>query len=169
MSVINEKQLDNINKQLEGVTHSLDKVFADLEKRLSKTNTVSQDEIDKLGEQVSEKLQLQTDKIRAKIIDVFSEQAKVIKKKIEPIEPLLNVSLSIDTVVSVVKSIIDIITAPYEPYIEYTTNIMPKIIELSDNLQKIANYTPNVTLPEGINPPKINVKIEPITVKDILG
>lgn len=169
MSVINEKQLDNINKQLEGVTQSLDKVFADLEKRLANGNKVAQGEIDKVGEQVSEKLQVQTDKIRAKIIDIFSSQTTVIKEKIKPIEPLLNVSLSLDTVVSVVKSIIDIITAPYNPYIEYISNIMPKITELSDNLQKIANYTPNVTLPEGITPPKINVKIEPITAKDILS
>lgn len=169
MSVINEEQLDNINKQLEGVTKSLDDLFADLEKRLSKANTVAQEEIDKVGEQVSAKLQTQTDNIRAKIIDIFSGQTTVIKEKIKPIEPLLNVTLNIDTVVSIVKSIIDIITAPYDPYIEYISNIMPKIIELSNNLQELAQYQPNIKLPEGVTPPKINVTIEPITSKDILG
>lgn len=168
MSVINEKQLDNINEQLEGITKSLDDLFADLEKRLSKANTVAQEEIDKAGEQVSAKLQTQIDNIRAKIIDIFSSQTTVIKEKIKPIEPLLNVTLSIDTVVSVVKSVIDIITAPYEPYIEYISNIVPKIIELSNNLQELAQYKPNINLPEGVTPPKINVNFKPITSQDIL-
>lgn len=169
MAVINKEELQKINKQLEGVTQSLDMLFERLEKEAKFVGKYAQKEIDKVGEEVSIELQEKVNGIRTKTIKTFSEQTQVIKEKIKPIEPLLNVNLSIDTVVSVVKSIIDIMIAPYEPYVEYIKEIMPEILKISDNPQEIANYKPEINLPDGLEPPKINVTVEPITAKEILG
>ena len=177
MAVVNIEQLDKINEQLEGIRTSLDDLFENIQRQIDKTKTITQDEIDKSGEFVSEKLNTQLNLIRNKIIDIFHSQVEVIRTKIAPIEPIISmfpISVSLDTgcltnIVDALTAIKDIIIAPYEPYIEFITVIVPKIITLSNNIQTLATYEPSLILPEGITPPTISVSVQPITEQDILG
>lgn len=169
MGLLNTEVIDNINAQIEGIITYADNKTEVINKKIANNTANAQDvldaEMDKLGEKISEK---GTD-VRNKAVDVLRAQYQTALEMIKPIEPLLNVSLSIDTVVSVVKSIIEIITAPYQPIIDFTTEVIPKVQELGTNLQELATYQPNIQAPEGVDVPSISINIEPITPSDITG
>lgn len=169
MATINIEMIDKINEQLKGITSYLDEYCLAIQSEIDDAGEQAQEilneKMDELGENLTEKLE----PIREKIIDIFRKQYQKAMEKLSPIEPLLNISLSIDTVVSVVENIIKIITAPYQPLIEFISQVIPKVLELSDNLQKVANYQPQIPLPPNITMPPLNVDIEPITPSDITG
>lgn len=169
MGLLNVEVIDNINAQIEGIIDYADNKTEVINKKIA-SNTVNAQaildaEMDKLGEKISEK---GTD-VRNKAVDVLKAQYQTALEMIKPIEPLLNVSLSLDTVVSVVKSIIEVITAPYQPIIDFTTEVIPKVQELGTNLQELSTYQPNIQAPEGVDVPSISINIEPITPADITG
>ena len=169
MSTINTEMIDKLNAEINGVLTYADVITADInnEFEYAKNNTqeLLNEKMAELGDKIIEK----AEPIRQKIINIFSAQYQSALEKIEPIEPLLNMSISLDTVVDAVKSIIEIITAPYQPIIEFTTEVIPKVLELSNNLQKLASYTPDINVPEGVEIPPLNIEIQPITPGDITG
>lgn len=169
MGLLNVEVIDKINAQIEGIIEYADNKTEVINKKIASNTanaqTILDAEMDKLGEKISEK---GTD-VRNKAVDVLKAQYQTALEMIKPIEPLLNVSLSLDTVVSVVKSIIEVITAPYQPIIDFTTEVIPKVQELGTNLQKLATYQPNIQAPEGVDVPSISINIEPITPADITG
>lgn len=169
MGLLNVEVIDKINAQIEGIIDYADNKTEVINKKIASNTANAQDildaEMDKLGEKISEK---GTD-VRNKAVDVLKAQYQTALEMIKPIEPLLNVSLSLDTVVSVVKSIIEVITAPYQPIIDFTTEVIPKVQELGTNLQELATYQPNIQAPEGVDVPSISINIEPITPADITG
>ena len=169
MATINLEMIDKINQQLDGITDYIDEYMLviedDIKNAGDKAQVVANEKMELLSTNITQKLQ----PIREKIINIFKAQYQSGLEKIKPIEPLLNVSLSIDTVVSVVQSIINIIIAPYQPIIEFTTQVIPKVVELSNNMQRIANYQPNIPEIPNVEIPPLNVEIEPITPADITG
>lgn len=169
MGLLNVEVIDNINAQIEGIIDYADNKTKVINKKIASETANAQAildaEIDKLGEKISEK----GSDVRNKAVDVLKAQYQTALEMIKPIEPLLNVSLSLDTVVNVVKSIIEVITAPYQPIIDFTTEVIPKVQELGTNLQELATYQPNIQAPEGVDVPSININIEPITPADITG
>lgn len=168
MAMINTDALDKINEQLNGLINYMDAYAEEIQTEInnagSKAQEVADEKMAELSSLMSQKLNI----IRGQIIDTFSAQYQVALNKIEPIEPLLNVSISLDTVVSVVQSIINIITAPYQPIIDFTTQIIPKVMELSANLQTIASYQPSIDVP-GVDIPPLEIEVDPITPGDITG
>ena len=169
MGLLNVEVIDNINAQIEGVIAYADNKTEVINQKIAGNTANAQEiintEMDKLGEKITEK----GNDIRDKAVDVLRAQYQTALEMIEPIEPLLNVSLSMDTIVSVVRSIIGIITAPYQPIIDFTTEVIPKVQELGTNLQELATYQPNINAPEGVGVPSISINIEPITPADITG
>lgn len=168
MSIINTTYIDNINAQLEDCITYLDNTFGNLSAFTNKSQEELQEYVDNQATIVSEQLNKELNDVRGKIVSVFSSQYQIALEKIKPIEPLINMEISLDTIVEVVKSIIQIITAPYQPIIEFTTEIIPKVLELSNNIQKVATYQPKIDIP-GITPPQLTIEVEPITAKDITG
>ena len=124
--------------------------------------------VDKKMEELSASVEDKLLDVRGKVVKTFSEQYKIALQQLEPIKPLMNISISLDTVVSIVESIISVITAPYQPIIEFTTEVIPKVIEISNKLQTIASYKPSVGIPN-VSVPPLNVNVPPITAKDITG
>lgn len=169
MSVINTNQIDKFNNQLESITDTLDGYFADLQKQIDNSSNNVQNILDESCKDISDKITEQLAPIRQQIINIFKGQYTIIEEKISPILPLVNASVSLDTVVDIVTSIIAIITAPYQPYIQITTQLIPLVLELSSNIQKIVNYSPKINLPDGIVMPNLEIDIEPITAEDITG
>ena len=168
MATINTDSLDKINAQLDGIIVYMDKFSEDLSKLQTTAGETTQALVDKKMEELSASVEGKLLDVRAKVVKTFSEQYKIALQKLEPIKPLMNVSISLDTVVSVVKSIINVITAPYQPIIEFTTEVIPKVIEISNKLQTIASYKPSVDVPN-VDVPPLNVNVPPITAKDITG
>lgn len=168
MSTINTEQIDKINAQLEGLINYMDAAAEDIQTAINNASTNAQEVANEKMAELSTKVNEKLSSSREQIINIFHGQYQAAMEKIKPIEPLLNISISLDTVVSVVTSIIEIITAPYQPIIEFTTQIIPKVLTLSANLQKIASYQPSINVP-GVEVPPLDINVEPITAEDITG
>lgn len=169
MSLMNTEVIDNINKQIEAVITTADNICDVINEEIAGKQSQAQDIVNKKVAELSDTINEKGNDIRNNIVDVFSSQYQSALKMIEPIEPLLNISITPNTVVSVVTSIVSIITKPYQPIIEFTTILIPKVLELSENLQKLATYQPQINVPEGVTIPSITIDIEPITASDITG
>lgn len=166
---MNTEIIDKINEQIDGVITYADNITSLINEEIAATQGVAQEFIDEKAQELSQKISEKGNYIRDNIVDIFQAQYQTALEKVKPIQELAQMSLSMDTILTVVQSIINIITAPYQPIIEFTTEIVPKVMELSNNLQKLANYQPAINLPDGVQPPKMDIEIEPITAADITG
>lgn len=169
MALMNTEVIDKINEQIDGIIAYADNITDLINEEIAATQGVAQEFIDEKAQELSEEISEKGAYIREKIVEIFKAQYQSALEKVKPIQELVNMQLSMDTILTVVQSIINIIAAPYQPIIEFTTQVVPKVIELSNNLQKLASYQPNINLPDGIQPPKMDIEIEPITAADITG
>lgn len=174
MATINVEMIDKLNAEIEGVTSYADVIVKEINNKIAVDEDKAQQFIDKKMTELSKKMTEKAEPIRQKIIDIFSAQYQSALEKLKPIMPLVEAaqgSISLDTVVDVVKSILAVLITPYQPIIEFTLTVMPKVLELSANLQKLASYQPQINIPDGsvITIPPLNVEIEPITTGDIMG
>ena len=172
MSAIDTKSLDNINEQLEGITSVLDDYFNTIEKEINQAQDIAQSIIDEKTEEISKKIEDRIKPIRQKVVDTLKGQVEIITDKVAPIKPLWKIlqgEITLDPT-NLIQPIIDIctvLTAPYQPWIDLATEVAPKLVTLSENLQKIANYSPKIELPTGVTAPSLSIQIEPITLNDI--
>lgn len=169
MALFNTEIIDNLNNRIEGVLEFADNMTESINHGLAVTNEVAQDYIDEKGVELGEKISEKGNEIRDKAVEIFSAQYQSALEKLKPIEPLVNADVSLDTVVDIVKSIIAVLIAPYQPIIDFTLEVIPKVLQLSDNILKLATYQPPLVLPPGVTPPEIPINIKPITIKDITG
>ena len=171
MSTINTDQIDNINEQLDGIIDYINSYTNTFQDMVNIAGNNAQEAIDNAAADLSNEINEQLSVIRTKIINIFSAQYQIAMEKIAPIQAILEalpISADLGAIVSVLTSVVDIITAPYQPIIEFTTQIIPKVLELSSKLQTIASYRPTIDIP-GIEPPEFDISIEPITAEDITG
>lgn len=171
MATINTEQIDKINEQLDGIIEYIDastSVFQDI---ATAAGNDAQEAINKAADDLSEKINSQLGQIRQKIIDIFSAQYAIATAKIAPIKSLLDalpISADLGAVVNVLTSVVNILTAPYQPVIEFLTQVIPKVLELSSKLQTIASYQPSIDIPN-VEVPPLDISVEPITASDITG
>lgn len=170
MSTINVEMIDKLKEQIEGITKYADNICANLNEKIkNKQPDEAQEIVDEKVDELSDEITKKGSKIKDKIVDTFKAQFASAKEKIKPIEPLLELNPSPDTIVDIVKLIIEIITSPYQPIIDFTTEIIPKVSELSEELQKLSDYKPEIEAPEGVTVPSPSINIEPISAGDITG
>ena len=176
MSTINTEQLDKLEEQLNGIITYLDSFNETFNDIASSCGANAQAAINEAADKLSEKINTELDIIRTKIINVFHGQYEKAMEKIAPIEPILSmfpISISLSTgcltaIVDALTAIKDIIIAPYAPIIEFTTQVIPKVLSLSSKLQTIASYRPSIEIPN-VEVPELNISVEPITAGDITG
>ena len=177
MATINTNQLDKINAQLEGIISYLDNYCALVQEEIDGAGDKAQELINVKMAELSANIQSKADPIRAKIISIFKYQYAKATEKIAPVKTLMDmfpisISLDLSCLTAIYDALVaakDILIAPYQPVIEFTTQVVPKVLELSSNLQTLASYSPSITLPEGVTMPSLSVTIEPITAGDIMG
>lgn len=172
MGAIDTTSLDNINKQLEGITGVLDQYFEEIEKEINAAGEYAQEILDEKAAEISDQLSERIKPIRQKVIDLMKPQVEIITQKIAPLLPLWKIlqgEVTLDPL-NLLQPIFDIcavLTAPYQPWLDLATEVAPKLATLSNNLQKLASYQPKINLPDGVKPPSFDIKIDPITPKDI--
>lgn len=128
--------LDDTNAFLGGVTGYADKAFANV-------TEWSQIGLDVTTAEVYYNMSKGIEKCRQKTISalhgVFSGYLKIMAM----LGPLANMSITDPlALLSPVLEVVKILTAPYYEALSIITEMTPKVIELSNNLQKIANYKP---------------------------
>ena len=131
------------------------------------TSKIVNETVDRISDNVNSKLAI----IRQKIIDIFSAQYSSAMEKIAPVKAILDalpISANFGSIITALIAVIDVITAPYTPVIEFITQVIPKVLELSSKLQTIASYRPQINIPN-VEIPPLNINVEPISAKDITG
>lgn len=172
MGAIDTSTLDAINEQLEGLIDSIDYRMHKIEVIIKNADKSAQKEIDNEIEETRAQITIKLNDIRKKVINFMKPQVQTITEKVQPLIPLWKILQGETTLdpLNLVKPIIDIckvLTAPYQPYLDLATEVNPKLIQLSNNMQEVANYKPTIEVPEGVNVPSLNINIEPITPADI--
>lgn len=157
------KKIDDLNKTLEGVNRTVYTTFKNIE------DYPTQEKVDEACIWISEKMNAKLEQQRALLIKTLHEGYIASNEVIQLLEPLVNFDLNIDTVVSAVRKIIDILAGPYEIAVEYVTELTPKLTELATQIALLAYIPANLPQIEGINYNKLNITMKPITIDEIIS
>lgn len=157
------KKIDDLNKTLEGVNRTIYTTFKNIE------DYPTQEKVDEACIWISEKMNAKLEQQRALLIKTLHEGYVASNEVIQLLEPLVNFDLNIDTVVSAVRKIIDILAGPYQVAVEYVTVLTPKLTELATQIALLAYIPANLPQIEGINYDKLNITMKPITIDEIIS
>jgi len=153
--------LDNINKELEGINDYLDKTVSNIADK-------SQAYVDAKWAAINTEIEAKLNKIKdIKIVPPLHAQYEHALAHIALLQPLIELNLiDLPSVIEGLTQIIAIVTAPYQPAIDFITEIAPKVVELGENLVEIATYQPPAT--PGLTIPPLDIDIS-LTMDDIIN
>lgn len=177
--------LDKIDEQLDGITSYMDNLTELLNEELTEKRDQAQAIVNEKMTEFSSKLTDKLQPLRDKLVAIFSAQFAVVKEKVEayiaPISAFVTIDWSTGTVTpniptnpadlaNVVTGLIlmFIPTPAIEFAVKFATEIYPKILVISNKIQTIATYQPQIEIPD-IEVPPLDVNVEPITLADITG
>lgn len=157
------KKIDDLNETLEGINTMVYTTFQNIE------DYPTQEKVDKTCEWINEKVNAKLEKQRQKLIKILHEGYVASNEVIQLLEPLVTFDLNIDTVVSAVKKIIDILAGPYKVAVEYVTVLTPKLKDLAVNVALLAYIPQKLPQIPNINYNKLNITMEPITIDEVIN
>lgn len=157
------KKIDDLNAFLEKINTNVYTTFNDIE------NYPTQQKVDEACIFISNKINAQLEIKRQELIKVLHDGYLSSNEVIQLLKPLVEFDLNIDTVVSAVKKIIDILAGPYQVAVEYVTVLTPKLKDLSTNIALLAYIPDNLPQRPDINYDKLNISIKPITIDEIIS
>lgn len=161
MATINTEAIDKINDQLEALITYCDAKTALLN---NKSQPTVDAEMEKISLFITEKLQNIKDE---KIVPPLKAKFESVQPIIDLLKPLAEFSLSADpgVLLQAIQLIIGVITAPYQPAVDFITVLVPKVTELATNIQTVATYQPTV---EGATVPPLDIDVS-LSLSDITG
>ena len=157
------KKIDDLNEMLEGVNKTVYTTFKNIE------DYPTQDKVDEACIWVSEKMNAKLEEQRSLLIKTLHEGYIASNEVIQLLKPLVEFNLNIDTVVSAVKKIIDILAGPYQVAVEYVTVLTPKLKDLATNIALLAYIPQNLPQRPDINYDKLSISMKPITIDEIIS
>lgn len=165
------KKIDDLNKVLKNINEVATATLSDLGNIDNITQELAQKKVDDICERLSAKINSQLIVKRADLINTLHEGYVASNEIVQLLEPLVNFNLNIDTVVEAVQKIIDIIAGPYKVAIEYMTQLAPKLIELTNNINDLASLKDQIPQPPNIpvvNFDKLQISMPPITLSEVI-
>jgi hypothetical protein len=161
MATINEEAIDKINDQLKALITYCDSKTAPLN---NKSQPTVDAEMEKISIFITEKLKNIKDK---KIVPPLKAKFETVQPIIDLLKPLVEFSLSPDpgVLLEAIQLIIGAITVPYQPAVDFTTVLTPKVLELDANIQAVATYQPTI---EGATVPPLDIDVS-LSISDITG
>lgn len=168
-------KIDQINLALENITDTVKDNLEFVLKQKGEYNKEIQKKIDEKLIILSDKINAKLEVYRQDVIDCLKEQYLSSQYIMAFITPLINAEPSPENYLNLIKSIIGIITKPYEPIVQFITGLSPKLEELTKNINELATLSLQIQqemisqkIPN-YDYSKLQIKIEPITMKDITG
>ena len=157
------KKIDDLNEMLEGINRTVYTTFKNIE------DYPTQEKVDEACIWISKKMNAKLEEQRKILIKSLHEGYIASNEIIQLLRPLVEFDLNIDTVVSAVRKIIDILAGPYQVAVEYVTVLTPKLTELATQIALLAYIPANLPQIEGINYDKLNITMKPITIDEIIS
>lgn len=167
--------IDSLSATIRGVTDVATNFLEKIDNIQEYTKNKAQEKIDDMCErannEINEKLAIQRQILINKLKESWSSA-----EKIQQTLSFVTGDIDMDTIVSIVTSIVSLYTKPYENSIkliaDMTVTILPKLIALSADINTLTNLKNNLNkhiLKDGtqLNYDKLNLTMEPITIDDI--
>ena len=160
--------LKKVNDFLERVPNGIDAYFRGLSKS---AGNLTQSEVDVICARVSWYTSVNVEKVRQKVIGSLHDQYESYTKQLGPVSAIAKLLTdplgALGAVVSAVKTILNVLVAPYKVLIQFSLDLIQEIARLAENLAKIASY-----VPPSINPrvkfDKFKVKVNSISLGDVV-
>lgn len=164
--VINTDVIDNIDEQIQELTDYLDNALTTLKDIENIPQQVVDDTIDEVEDIIESFLQ----KIRKKVIKGFNELYHNAADQKGDIEALATKPKNVEEAVTWVGKAIDYFfpQAKVAKLVAAMADILTKVANISNNIQKIASYKSSVSIPN-ISVRRLNITIPQITASDITG
>jgi hypothetical protein len=135
-----------------------------------------QEEIDNICLKVSDKANKKLSTTRDNTVKTLREKYVSANAIVSKLESIVNANpTDLDSVISVLNSIISLYTAPYKSAIDYittfTTMATPLISKLSEKVSKLSSLKDEIPIPDGMtaNFDKLNISVESIGLDDIIA
>lgn len=165
------KKIDDLNKTLENIYVLASNTLSNFDVDDMSLN-MAQPLVDNLCRRVSANLNYKLNILRVDLIKNLHNGFISSNEIIEQLKPLVEFDLNIDTVVDAVRQIITILSGPYQKAIEYTTELTPKIVELSNNIANLSTLQDSIPKPPempSLSFNKLRVQMLPITLDEIIS
>lgn len=167
--------IDSLSATIQGVTDVATNFLEKIDNIQEYTKNKAQEKIDDMCErannEINEKLAIQRQILIDKLKESWSSA-----EKIKQTLSFVTGNIDMDTIVSIVTSIVSLYTIPYQNSTKLITDmtvvILPKLIALSADINTLTNLKNNLNkhiLKDGtqLNYDKLNLTMEPITIDDI--
>ena len=165
------KKIDDLNTTLENVYNLANNTLTNFDIE-GMTQEGAQMLVDDLCIRISNSINDKLEKQRIELINVLHQGFISSNEIIEQLKPLVEFNLNIDTVVDAVRQIITILSGPYQKAVEYTTELAPKLLTLTDNIAGLAllkDKLPQHPSMPILNYNKLNITMKPITIQEVIN
>lgn len=157
------KKIDDLNETLEGINTMVYTTFQNIE------DYPTQEKVDQACEWINQKINEKLENQRENLIKTLHEGYVSSNEVVKLLKPLVDFDLNVNTVVSAVKMIIDIISGPYKVAVGYVTELAPKLQDLAVNIALLAYIPQKLPQIPNVNFNKLNITIKPITIDEVIS
>lgn len=177
------KKLDDLNKTLEDIYTLADKYLTNLDLN-GLIQKKAQEKVDDACILISNKINAKLIDKRGDLIDFLHGKYMTSQKIISEFGPVtqaienLGIPTSIDDVVSILsdtvkslKNFAKLFLGPYQEAVEYVVELAPKLIELTENIEKLAGLPSKIpVIPDvpNVNFDKLKITMLPITMEEVI-
>lgn len=177
------KKLDDLNKTLEDIYTLADKYLTNLDLN-GLIQKKAQEKVDDACILISNKINAKLIDKRGDLIDFLHGKYMTSQKIISEFGPVaqaienLGIPTSIDDVVSILsdtvkslKNFAKLFLGPYQEAVEYVVELAPKLIELTENIEKLAGLPSKIpVIPDvpNVNFDKLKITMLPITIEEVI-
>lgn len=169
------QSIDEFNKVLEGINKGTISYFSDLGDLSNQTQSEIQKKIDDMCIRYSNDINSKLSSKREVLIQSLKQAYLYSNELINLLKPLIEIELTdLNSVIKALNLIIGFQKKPYETALQFVVYLTPKLLEVTANIDKLANIKNNIVLPDeaknmNISYDKLNINVQPITIDEITG
>lgn len=167
------QNIDEFNKVLDGINEGVISYFSDLGDLSNQTESEIQSKIDDMCTRYSNDINTKLSIKREVLVQSLKQAYTYSNELINLLKPLVEIELTdLNSVIKALNLIIGFQKKPYETALQFVVYLTPKLLELTANIDKLANIKNNIVLPDeaknmNISYDKLNIDIKPITIEEI--
>lgn len=170
--MINAEQIEGWTAELKEINEKLDNLQSHIDNFVNSSSDNVKQQIQNVTDTACESISERANDIRDKIVEILRKQYQDAMSQSIILQAIANANpTDLGGVISVVKNITSLFVAPYKDAIETMQQIIKAAPPLIEEVSKLTQHTPpSITLPDGSSfMPSISIKVDPISLDDIIG
>ena len=170
--MINTEQIEGWTEQLKEINEKLDNLQSHIDNFVNSSSDNIRQQIQDVTDAACESISERANIIRDKIVEILRKQYQDAMSQSLILQAIANANpTDLGSCISVVKNITSLFVGPYKDAIKTIEQIMEVAPPLIEEVSKLTQHTPpSITLPDGSSfMPSISIKVDPISLDDIIG